>query len=757
MSNNLSLKLIIDGTATGALKALGQVQSGTAGVESQLKRLQDAGRNALQFAGVGLGISELIQLADTYTQMTSRLKLVTQYTGDFDTVFAGLADSARATRSDLVGTLELFTRIAPQLRGIGLNGQQAVGVITTINQAIGISGASAQSAAAALVQLSQGLGSGVLRGEEFNSVMENTPGLAQAIADGLGVPIGELRKLAEEGKLTADTVAGALQKVAPQIEADFARMPQTVGQALTGLKNEFLLFVGATDQASGGSSTLANVIGAVAQEFKEAGPVVTAFSETIKIMVNGFDGLYRMIKIVGLGLAGYAAAAQAALTGDFEGAKAIWRDLGKDIEDVLMKPLLTEPKVAAAAVDSAKKRELLQAQLAAQVDKLEAQKLYVATGALDKITAKEKESIDKRIGEQQRLVDAVRTAWQASLKEAETAAEKAADLLDKARQKRNSTTDKVTNLRNKDLSPEDQAAAATDSAQGLFDQGRFAAAASNAARLDKRFKDADKYQKQAEEFLQRAEAFADKAGNVDLVEGIGNAQADLLAGQAAAKQAEADKFKQQAAEQATLLNGLQAQLEKMKTDARAIEVKVDVEAGESKVKGLKAQIDAIPDVTTKTLNLNVVGSPAALAAASANVAALGSDAQGLAFGGAVPGFSPHARADNILIWATADEFMVQQPTMKQPGARAFMNEFNLRGMEAIKRWAPRYAFGGSIGASAVNRLAIPSLPSGASATSGNNLTLDFGELGKFRASASQDTQRELERVFTRAALAYGRK
>ena len=745
MANNLSLKLIIGGTATGALNALSQVQSGVTGVESQLKRLQDAGRNALQFAGVGLGISELIQLAETYTQMTSRLKLVTQYTGDFDTIFAGLADSARATRSDLVGTLELFTRIAPQLRGIGLNGQQAVGVITTINQAIGISGASAQSAAAALVQLSQGLGSGVLRGEEFNSVMENTPGLAQAIADGLGVPIGELRKQAEEGKLTADTVAGALQKVVPQIEADFARMPQTVGQALTGLKNEFLLFVGATDQASGGSSTLATVIGAVAQEFKEAGPVVTAFSETIKIMVNGFDGLYRMIKIVGLGLAGYAAAAQAALTGDFEGAKAIWRDLGKDIEDVLMKPLLTEPKATAAAVDSAKKRELLQAQLATQVEKLESQKLYIATGSLDKITAKEKEAIDKRIGEQQRLVDAVRTAWQASLKEAETATEKAADLLDKARQKRNGTADKVTNLRNKDLSPEDQAAAATDSAQGLFDQGRFAAAASNAARLDKRFKEAEKYQKQAEEFFQRAEAFADKAGNIDLTESIGNAQADLLTGQAAAKQGEADKLKAQAAEQATLLNGLQAQLEKMKADARAIEVKVDVEAGESKVKGLKAQIDAIPDVTTKTLNMNVVGSPAALAAAAAPAAAVESLPQ-FAFGGPLPGSAPHDRADNMMYWGTPGEWVIQRPAVRHYGA-AFIAAVN-----AMK--LPKFATGGQLGASAINRLAIPSLPSSAGPSAGKNLTLVL-DGQRYAAGASNDTIDRLTAFVSREALRKG--
>lgn len=717
MASNLSLKLIIDGTATGALKALAQVQSGTAGVESQLKRLQDAGRNALQFAGVGLGISELIRLADTYTQMTSRLKLVTQYTGDFDIVFSGLADSARATRSDLAGTVDLFTKISPALRGIGLNGAQSVGVITTINQAIGISGASAQSAAAALLQLGQGLGAGALRGEEFNSVMENTPGLAQAIADGLGVPIGELRKLAEEGKLTADTVAGALQKVAPQIEADFARMPKTVSQALTGLKNEFLLFVGATDQASGSSSTLANVIGSVADEFREAGPVVTAFSETIKVMINGFDGLYRMIKIVGLGLGGYAAAAKAALTGDFAGARQVWQDLGKDIEDVLTKPLLTEPKVTEAAVNAAKKREQLQAQLAVQVEKLEAQKLYVATGSLDKVAAKEKESIDKRIADQQRLVDAVRNAWQASLKEAESAAEKAADLLDRARQKRNSTTDKVFDLRTKDLAPEDRAAAATEQAQSLFDQGRYAAAASNAARLDGRFKAAEKYQKQAEEFLQRAESFADKAGSADLVESIGNAQADLLAAQAAAKQGEADKLAAQAAEQAKLLNDLQAQLEKMKADARAIEVKVEIADAETKIKGLQGQLDALPQSKTVTVTVNTVQAGASGQAANdawATLAAAGPVPE-FAHGGPLPGHAPHDRADNMLYWGTPGEWVVQRPAARYYGA-AFMAALN-----AMK--LPKFALGGQIGGSAIDRLRVPSLEASGSQAAARNLTL----------------------------------
>lgn len=746
MASNLSLKLIIDGTAAGALKALGQVQSSTAGVESQLKRLQDAGRSALQFAGVGLGISELIRLADTYTQMTSRLKLVTQYTGDFDTVFAGLADSARATRSDLVGTVDLFTKISPALRGIGLNGQQSIGVITTIGQAIAASGASAQSASAAMLQLSQGLGAGVLRGEEFNSVMENTPGLAMAIADGLGVPIGELRKLAEEGKLTAETVAGALRKVAPQVEADFARMPQTVGQALTGLKNEFLLFVGATDQASSSSSTLANVVGAVAQEFKEAGPVVTAFSEAIKVMINGFDGLYRILKIVGLGLAGYAAAAKEALTGNVEGAKTIWRELGMDIEEVLMKPLVTAPKVADAAVNAAKKRESLEAQLAAQVEKLEAQKLYVATGSLDKIAAKEKEAIDKRIADQQRLVDAVRAAWQASLKEAESAAEKAAGLLDKARQKRDSTADKVTNLRLKDLSPEEQAQAATDQAQDLFDKGSYAAAAANAARIDKRFKAAEQYQKQAEEFFQRAESFADKAGNADLVEQIGNAQAAQFATQAAAEQARAESLKQQAADQATLLNGLQAQLEKMQADARAIEIKVEMTDAETKIKGLKGQIDALPESKTVTVTVNTVGNGGAAANADwAGLAAAGPVPE-FAFGGPLPGHAPHDRADNMLYWGTPGEWVIQRPAARYYGP-AFMAAVN-----AMK--LPKFASGGLLGASAIDRLRVPAMPAAASQAAARNLTLVL-DGQRYGVSAGNDTVDRLAAYVSREALRKG--
>jgi len=409
---------------------------------------------------------------------------------------------------------------------------------------------------------------------------------------------------------------------------------------------------------------------------------------------------------------------------------------------------LTEPKVTDAAVDSAKKRELLQAQLAAQVEKLEAQKLYVATGSLDKITAKEKESIDKRIGEQQRLVDAVRTAWQASLKEAESAAEKAAGLIDKARQKRASTADKVTNLNNKDLSPEDQAAANTQQAQDLFSQGSYAAAASSAARLDKRFKDAEQYQKQADEFLQRAEAFADKAGNAQLVEDIGKAQADALDAQARAKQAEADALGKQAEAQAALLNKLQADLKELQEAARKIEVKVEIAEAESKIKGLKEQIAAIPDKTvTVTVNtVNAGAAPTNDPAIAQAIADNGGFLPQFAFGGPLPGSAPHDRADNRLYWGTPGEWVIQRPAVRHYGA-AFIAAVN-----AMK--LPKFAFGGEIGASAIDRLSIPGLPSGAGASASKNLTLVLGG-ERYTVGASNDTIDRLTSFVSREALRKG--
>ncbi|MCJ9363317.1 tape measure protein, partial [Acinetobacter baumannii] len=130
----------------------------------------------------------------------------------------------------------------------------------TVSKAVAISGASAAAADAALVQFGQALASGTLRGEELNSVMEQTPALAKAIAQGMGITVGELRTVAAEGKITSQEIVKALRNVEKDVDALFAKTDITIGQSMTLLNNEITKFVGESGKGSGAAQVLAGTI-----------------------------------------------------------------------------------------------------------------------------------------------------------------------------------------------------------------------------------------------------------------------------------------------------------------------------------------------------------------------------------------------------------------------------------------------------------------------------------------------------------------
>ncbi|WP_082178072.1 tape measure protein, partial [Acinetobacter baumannii] len=113
---------------------------------------------------------------------------------------------------------------------------------------------------AALVQFGQALASGTLRGEELNSVMEQTPALAKAIAKGMGITVGELRSVAAEGKITSQEIVKALRNVESDVDALFAKTDITIGQSLTLLNNEITKFVGEAGKGSGAAQVLAGSV-----------------------------------------------------------------------------------------------------------------------------------------------------------------------------------------------------------------------------------------------------------------------------------------------------------------------------------------------------------------------------------------------------------------------------------------------------------------------------------------------------------------
>lgn len=211
--------------------------------------------------GVLLSVaSQYMQLADAATNVVSRLKLVTGSTQELASAQAGLfaiAQKARVSYTDLADT---YAQMARSTKELGVSQRDMLGITETISKAVTISGASAASAQAALIQLSQGFASGTLRGEELNSVMEQTPRLAMAIANGMGVSIGKLRELGQAGELTADKVVQALQNSAGDVAREFDQMATTVEQATTKAGNSLVRLIGIIDQTTGASGVAADGI-----------------------------------------------------------------------------------------------------------------------------------------------------------------------------------------------------------------------------------------------------------------------------------------------------------------------------------------------------------------------------------------------------------------------------------------------------------------------------------------------------------------
>lgn len=211
----------------------------------------------LQGAAAAFGLRELAALSDEWTTLNNRIRLVTASEAELVSVRRGLMDSANRTGQSLRSTAELYQRLAAAQKELGLDSTELLAVTDTVNKAMVIGGTSAASGEAALIQLAQAMAAGTLRGEELNSVLEQAPALAQTIAKGMGIGVGELRRYAAEGKLTSRAVVEALQKMRGEVDGQFGGINLTISQAAQIFKNRLTEFVGGGSEASGAAKLLA--------------------------------------------------------------------------------------------------------------------------------------------------------------------------------------------------------------------------------------------------------------------------------------------------------------------------------------------------------------------------------------------------------------------------------------------------------------------------------------------------------------------
>lgn len=235
--------------ASGAARQMADASLGASNGQDRLNRSMRSGASAadsltrrivgLAAAYVGLrSAQELVSLSDTWTQTTARIDRMNDGLQTTPKVQDMIFNAALRSRGDYQDTADMVAKLgtlAPDAFG---STQEVVAFAEQINKQFTLAGTSAQGAQAAMLQLTQAMSSGVLRGEELNSVLEQAPTITRAIADYMGVTIGEMRELASQGQITADIVKTAIFNAAEETNAAFESVPMTFSQAMTMVKNE---------------------------------------------------------------------------------------------------------------------------------------------------------------------------------------------------------------------------------------------------------------------------------------------------------------------------------------------------------------------------------------------------------------------------------------------------------------------------------------------------------------------------------------
>lgn len=256
-----------DSKASAAAGGLGKIGSVLAGFAT------------LSFA------KSMLDTADAMQSINTQVRQVVSSESEYLAVQRQLLDVANNTRASLESTANLYVSTSRALKDYGYTQQEILTFTEATNNAMAIGGVQAQQQAAALMQLSQALGSGVLQGDEFKSIAEAAPILLDTIAEYMGKSRAEIKKLGSEGQLTADVIFKAISGASEKFGEQAAKMPMTMGQALTVFSNNWQSMVSKLLNDSGAMSGIAAVIKLIADNLNLVVPIVAGFAVAVAAAV----------------------------------------------------------------------------------------------------------------------------------------------------------------------------------------------------------------------------------------------------------------------------------------------------------------------------------------------------------------------------------------------------------------------------------------------------------------------------------------
>jgi tape measure domain-containing protein len=270
------------GVTTAIADATGRVRELRAGIEEAAAAL-----------GAFLAVREIFRLTDEFIAINSQIKLVTKSLDEQRATYSMLLGMANTNAQGLESTTNLYARISKSTGELGITQREAAIATDSVGKAMKSYQGPMQSMEMGVFQFTQGLAAGVLRGQDFRSVLEELPPLANAIAHGMGISATTLRLYAEEGKLTTKDVIDALVKEQSRLTADSEKIGVTTGQAFMILHNSLVDAVGRANEASGATSSFANQIKELATAIRSG-----EFGQALTQAMSGFGATLNAIVIV---------------------------------------------------------------------------------------------------------------------------------------------------------------------------------------------------------------------------------------------------------------------------------------------------------------------------------------------------------------------------------------------------------------------------------------------------------------------------
>lgn len=267
------------------------------GFDGTTRAINNTERSMSSLSGVAvalaaaLSVRQVSEYADAWATVNNKLSNSVRPTEQLADVTQRVFEVTQSTRSSLDATATLYARLERGTRQYNTSAADLAKLTTIINQGFVVSGATAQEAENAIIQLSQGIASGVLRGEEFNSVAEQGSRLMVALADSLGVGIGELRAMAAQGKLTTDVVVNGLLSQGAAIGKEFANTTTTISQALQVAGNNITKFFGENSTVKTGAAIFND---AVVTASENIGVLSAALTAAAAIMGSRYIGALTM-------------------------------------------------------------------------------------------------------------------------------------------------------------------------------------------------------------------------------------------------------------------------------------------------------------------------------------------------------------------------------------------------------------------------------------------------------------------------------